>query len=534
MFCDQCEQTANGFACVKSGVCGKDAEVAFAQDKLVYLLRRLAFLARQGAEKKLDVTSCDDFIANALFATLTNVNFDPLAIRALQMEAVGLCRELLAKTGDKPRPIEETPEAYLDGLTENEVGLKGLSGDEDVSSAMQILLYGLKGVCAYKVNAARLGQRDEGLSVFVRKALIAGSPWDEQTRDLGGWLELVLECGKANLRAMELLDLGNTGMFGDPHPSPCPTGRRKGKCILVSGHDYVDLAALLEQTTGTGINVYTHCEMLPAHGYPKLKAWPHLAGNFGGSWQNQRAELPDFPGPVLFTTNCIQNPGDYGDKVFTSGDAGWPGCRHCRNRDFSEIVRMAMEMPGFAEDEAGQEVLTGFGRKTLHDAIPAIAKAVGQGRVRRIFVVGGCDGARPTRQYYTDFVRKTPADTLVLTLACGKFRFYKENLGKLGDFPRLMDCGQCNDAYTAICAAQALAKANDCAISDLPISFVLSWYEQKAVSILLTLLYLGVKNIIIGPTLPAFISPAILKIISEKWGLRLMTTPDEDLKRILG
>lgn len=533
MFCDQCEQTAQGIACTSSGVCGKDAKVALRQDQLIYILRRLAFLTNFASNKQFDVREYDNFIARALFSTLTNVNFDSEAIGDILIEACGYCRTLAQDTGEFSASLEEPFAAYLETLTEKEVGLEALSTDEDIASAMQILLFGLKGTCAYKVNAQRLGEEDEELSAFVRRALIAGSSWDRQTRDLGNWLELVLECGKANLTAMELLDRGNTSHFGDPKPSFLSTGHRKGKCILVSGHDYLDLEALLQQTEGADINIYTHGEMLPAHGYPKLGFFPHLAGNFGTAWQNQRKELPHFPGPVLFTTNCIQNPGDYGDKVFTSGEVGWPSCVHCNNRDFSEIIKKSREMPGFTDDETGHFVQTGFGRKTLNDAVPALVDALDKGTLRHIFLVGGCDGAKPSRNYYTEFVRKTPADTLVLTLACGKFRFYTENLGKLGEFPRLMDCGQCNDAYTVVSSALALAKARNCSVNDLPLSVILSWYEQKAVSILLTLLFLGVKNIIIGPSLPAFISPSIVRIISEKWGLRLMSTAGDDLQAIL-
>ena len=317
-------------------------------------------------------------------------------------------------------------------------------------------------------------------------------------------------------------------------PTPVSLGRRKGKAILISGHDLPDLLALLEQTRDTGINVYTHGEMLPAHAYPLLHAFPHLAGHYGTAWQNQQKELPAFPGAVLFTTNCIQDPKDYADKVFTSGNVSWPGLVHCKGRDFSAVIRKALELPGFAEDVPGKEVLTGFGRETLLGAAPAVLDAVAQGKLRHIFLVGGCDGARPGRNYYTELVEKIPADCLILTLACGKFRFFDKELGSLGDIPRLLDVGQCNDAYAAVRVALALADALKCGVNDLPLSLVLSWYEQKAVSILLTLLALGVKNIRLGPTLPAFVSPNILKVLVEQWNIMPVTTPDEDLKAILG
>lgn len=535
MFCDQCEQTAKGIGCTIKGVCGKDNEVALQQDQLIYLLRLLSRLANQAEARGMNVEPIDDFIAETLFATLTNVNFDPKAIREMQVQALVHCRTLAAQTGEVPDFLSEDLDDLLAKLPETVVGLGTFSSNADVDSAMQMLLFGLKGACAYKTHAARLGERDKDLSAFVRKALVAGSQWDEvQNRDLDAWLGLLLECGKANLKAMELLDRGNTSHFGNPEPSSFSLGHKKGKAILISGHDLLDLEELLRQTEGTGINVYTHGEMLPAHGYPKLKAYPHLAGNFGTAWWNQQKELPDFPGPVLFTTNCIQNPKNYGDKVFTTGNVGWPGCQHCPDRDFSAVIAKAREMEGFKEDEPGKEILTGFGRETLKNAAPAILDAVAKGKLRHIFLVGGCDGARPTRSYYTEFVEKTPKDTVVLTLACGKFRFYDKDLGKLGDFPRLMDCGQCNDAYTAVATAQALAEALKCGINDLPLSLIISWYEQKAVAILLTLLYLGVRNIILGPTLPAFVSPTILKVITDKWNLKLMTTPDDDLKACLG
>lgn len=533
MFCDQCEQTAKGKGCTVMGVCGKDAEVALEQDQLIYLLRNLSALVEQASARAIDITPYDDFISEALFATLTNVNFDPKALHDMQLEAFIHCRTLAAEMGETPDYLQQTVDEYLSTLSESVVGLGSFSSDLDVDSAMQMLLFGLKGLCAYKTHAARLGERDAELSAFVRKALIAGSQWDSETRDLGGWLDLVLQCGHGNLKAMELLDRGNTTHFGDPEPSTYSTGHRKGKAILISGHDLLDLEELLKQTEGTGINIYTHGEMLPAHGYPRLKAYKHLAGNFGTAWQNQQKEFPDFPGPVLFTTNCLQNPRAYGDKIFTTGNVGWPGCTHCKDRDFSAVIAKAQEMEGFKDDDPGKELMCGFGRKTLHDAAPAILEAVAQGKLRHIFLVGGCDGAKPARKYYTEFVEKTPPDTVVLTLACGKFRFYDKVLGKLGDFPRLMDCGQCNDAYTAIQTASALAEALNCDINDLPLSMILSWYEQKAVAILLTLLALGVRNIYIGPSLPAFISPAILKILVEQWGLKLITTPEEDMKACL-
>lgn len=534
MFCDQCEQTAKGKGCTVSGVCGKNPEVALIQDQLIYLLRRLAVICLQARKKGLDTTAADDFIADALFATLTNVNFDPDALGSIQACAYDFARDLCGKVNESCDDLGSSLDEFLAPLDEAKIGLGSFSSDLDVDSAMQIILFGLKGLCAYKDHAARLGERDDDLSIFVCKALAAGTQWDEEVRDIGGWLALVLECGKANIKAMELLDRANTGHFGNPEPTEVNVGWRPGKAILVSGHDLGDLEALLKQTENKGINVYTHGEMLPAHGYPRLRAYRHLAGHFGTAWQNQQKELPDFPGPVLFTTNCIQNPKDYADKVFTTGNVGWPGCKHCENSDFSELIAKAQDMPGYADEKQGKKLLTGFGRKTMLDAVPKIIQAVSDGALRHIFLVGGCDGAKSARKYYTEFVEKTPKDTVVLTLACGKFRFNDLDLGRLGPFPRVMDCGQCNDAYTAVRTAQALALELKCSVNELPLSLVLSWYEQKAVAILLSLLALGIKKIKLGPSLPAFISSGILNLLVEQWGISLISTPDQDLDEILG
>ena len=529
MFCNQCEQTAKGRGCTVLGVCGKTAPVAAQQDELVAGLRRLADVALAARAAGVTETPVDDFAFKALFATLTNVNFDPDALTALQQACMERTRELARAAG-----IPEPPADWKTFIAGLPTGTDTLSDNEDVRSAMQLLLYGLKGVAAYADHAAVLGRRDPAVAAFLYRGLVAGTPLDENAPDLNGWVELLMECGKTNLRAMELLEEGNTGTFGHPSPTPVSLGQRKGKAILVSGHDLADLAALLEQTAGTGIQVYTHGEMLPAHGYPALRAHAHLAGHYGTAWQNQQKELPAFPGAVLFTTNCIQDPRGYADKVFTSGNVGWPGLTHCTGRDFSAVIRKAQELPGFAEDVPGKSVLTGFGRETLLEAAPAVLDAVKAGKLRHIFLVGGCDGARPGRNYYTELVENIPADCLVLTLACGKFRFFDKDLGSIGDLPRLLDVGQCNDAYAAVRTALALAEALGCGVNDLPLSLILSWYEQKAVSILLTLLALGVRNMRLGPTLPAFVSPSILALLVEKWGIAPISSPEEDLKAILG
>ena len=527
MFCNQCEQTSKGKACTRLGICGKNEAVAIQQDKLVWQLRELAAVALMARDAGIVDTATDDFAFKALFSTLTNVNFDPVSLRAVQEECLKRTTALAARVPGAPAP---TPLAALDL---RETAIDRLSDDEDVRSAMQILLYGLKGVAAYADHAAELGQRDPDVAAFLYRGLRAGTELDPESHDLNGWLGLVLECGKANLRAMELLEAGNTGTFGTPVPTPVSLGRRKGKAILISGHDLPDLLALLEQTRDTGINVYTHGEMLPAHAYPLLHAFPHLAGHYGTAWQNQQKELPAFPGAVLFTTNCIQDPKDYADKVFTSGNVSWPGLVHCKGRDFSAVIRKALELPGFAEDVPGKEVLTGFGRETLLGAAPAVLDAVAQGKLRHIFLVGGCDGARPGRNYYTEFVKQTPMDSLVLTLACGKYRFNDLDLGEIGGLPRILDMGQCNDAYSAIRVALALAEAFGCTVNDLPLTLVLSWYEQKAVCILLTLLSLGIKNMYLGPTLPAFLSETVVKTLVDAYGLQPITAPEQDMDAIL-
>ncbi len=532
MYCNQCQQTAGGRACTRAGVCGKTDAVSRLQDGLVAALRRLALVHVRTSEAGQRDSVADDLLLSGLFATLTNVNFDEADLKdrlaAVLRKRAGLaaasgcaCRdEALAESGD--------PEAFLAALPEP----GPLAADPDTASAMAVLLYGLKGVAAYAWHAAALGKKDPDLTLNLAK-LLAADPSDGIGRSLSDWLGLCLRCGELNVRAMQLLDAANTEAYGDPSPARVALGPKKGHCILISGHDLKDMEALLRQTEGTGIQVYTHGEMLPAHGYPALRAFPHLAGHFGTAWQNQRRELPAFPGPVLFTTNCIQDPSGYADRVFTSGVTAWPGCVHCSGGDFSPVIEKALSLPGFAADEDRGSVLTGFGRAALHGAVPAVLEAVKKGEVRHVFLVGGCDGASPARGYYEEFVAKAPADTLILTLACGKFRFFDKDLGTAGGLPRLIDAGQCNDAYAAVCLAQELAAACGCTVNDLPLSLVLSWYEQKAVAILLSLLHLGVKNIRLGPTLPAFVSPAILSVLAENWGIRPVTTPEADLAACL-
>ena len=545
MFCNQCEQTAKGTGCTVAGVCGKSADVAVIQDQLIYLLRRLAALVLQARAAGIVDTDTDDFMVEALFGTLTNVNFDPEALRKMQAETLERAKDLAARLGEKPEDLNVSLDEYLARLPESVVGIDVLSADADVASAMQMLLFGLKGVAAYADHAARLGQRDPELAAFVCKALVAGTLWDEEVRDLGGWLELVLECGKANLRAMELLEKGNTESFGDPVPTRVNIDVKKGPFIVVSGHDLEDLHQLLEQAAGTGVNVYTHCEMLPAHGYPGLKKYPHLAGNFGTAWQNQQKEFADIPAPVLFTTNCLMPPRpSYADRVYTTSVVGYEGLRHIEadgqgRKDFSPLIQQALALGGYDTDQSmsgvngGHMLTTGFAHAAVLSQAPQIIDAIKSGAVKHIFLVGGCDGAHPGRNYYTEFVKRTPMDSLVLTLACGKFRFNDLDLGEIGGIPRILDVGQCNDAYSAVQIALALADAFGCTVNDLPLTLVLSWYEQKAVCILLSLLALGVKNIYLGPTLPAFLSETVVKTLVDVYGLQPVTAPQQDLDAIL-
>jgi hydroxylamine reductase len=402
----------------------------------------------------------------------------------------------------------------------------------DIQSLKQTVIYGIKGVAAYADHAALLGQYDGSVAAYIYEGLASALRTD---LDLGAWVALAMKCGTANLKAMELLDAANTGTYGHPTPTAVPIGHRKGKCILVSGHDLKDLETLLKQTEGKGIDIYTHGEMLPTHGYPKLKAYKHFFGHYGTAWQNQIKEFAEFPGAVLMTTNCIQKPAmSYLPNIFTTGLVGWPGAVHVGNEDFSAVIERALALPGFTDDMDRGTVNVGFGRNTVMSVAGTVIDAVKAGKIRHFFLVGGCDGAKPGRNYYTEFVEKAPADTIILTLACGKFRFFDKQLGDIGGIPRLLDVGQCNDAYSAIQIAVALAGAFNCGVNELPLSMVLSWYEQKAVAILLTLLSLGIKNIRLGPSLPAFITPNVLAFLVENFNIKPITTPEEDLKAILG
>lgn len=542
MFCFQCEQTAKGEGCTKIGVCGKKPEVAALQDLLLYAVKGLSQVALAGKKVGITDSGVDTFACEAIFSTLTNVDFDPDRFVALINQCVTLRENLKAKvkaaggsTTFPDGPAGFTPGAGLDAMVAQgeAVGIKAdPNANPDIVSLKELLTYGVKGVAAYADHARILGQADNSVFEFIYEAMAATLDPAISADQLVG---LAMKCGQTNLKAMELLDAGNTGTFGHPVPTAVPLGAKKGKAILVSGHDLKDLESILKQTEGKGINVYTHGEMLPCHAYPGLKKYSHLYGHYGTAWQNQAREFSQFPGAIIMTTNCIQKPQDlYEKNIFTTGLVGWPGVTHIADKDFSPAIKRALELPGFTDDAPGKTVMTGFARNAVMGVAGTVIEAVKSKAIRHFFLVGGCDGAKPGRNYYTDFVEKVPSDCVVLTLACGKFRFFDKDLGNIGGIPRLLDVGQCNDAYSAVQIAVALAGAFNCGVNDLPLSMILSWYEQKACAILLTLLSLGVKNIRLGPSLPAFITPNILNVLVQNFNIMPISTPDEDLKAILG
>ena len=541
MFCYQCEQTAKGTGCVKIGVCGKQPDVAALQDLLIYALKGLSQVALAAREKGINERKVNVFICEAIFSTLTNVNFDPQRVADLVNECVKLRDELKQKLVDAGGQVPDSGPAVFEPATnledmvtqgEEHGILAEKDPDPDIHSLKQTLIYGLKGIAAYADHAQILGQEDDNVYKFVQEALVATLRTD---MELGQWVELLLECGRINIRAMELLDAANTSTYGHPVPTEVPLGAKKGKAILVSGHDLRDLELILKQSQGKGIYVYTHGEMLPCHGYPKLKKYEHFYGHYGTAWQNQQKEFARFPGAIVMTTNCIQKPlENYKENIFTTGLVAWPGVKHIQDKDFTPVIEKALEMEGFTEDTDKGTVMVGFARNAVLSVADKVIAAVKAGKIRHFFLIGGCDGAKPARSYYTEIVEKIPQDCVVLTLGCGKFRFFDKKLGDIDGIPRLLDVGQCNDAYSAVQIALALAKAFDCDVNDLPLSLILSWYEQKAVAILLSLLALGIKDIRLGPSLPAFISPNVLDFLVKNYGIKPISTPEEDLKAILG
>ena len=542
MFCYQCEQTAKGEGCTKGGVCGKPSDVAALQDLLIYALKGLSCYAVEGRKVGVSDQEVNSFTCEAIFSTLTNVNFDPDRLVSLVKNCITLRESLKKKVQSAGGTVDVSesaatfkPGSSLEELVKQGEGV-GVKADPetnpDILSLKQTLIYGIKGVAAYADHARILGKEDDSVYAFIHEGLASTL---KQDLSLDDWVGLVLKCGEINLKTMELLDAGNTGTFGHPEPTSVSLGTKKGKAILVSGHDLKDLAELLKQTEGKGINIYTHGEMLPCHAYPNLKKYSHLVGHYGTAWQNQAKDFAAFPGTILMTTNCIQKPKEsYNGSIFTTGLVGFPGVTHITNRDFSPLITKAQSLPGFSEDTNGRAVMCGFGHNAVMGVAEKVIGAVKDKAIRHFFLVAGCDGAKPGRNYYTEFVEKVPQDCVVLTLACGKFRFFDKDLGDIGGIPRLLDVGQCNDAYSAIQIAVALSKAFECGVNDLPLSFILSWYEQKAVAILLTLLHLGIKDIHLGPSLPAFITPNVLNVLVENFNIKPISTPDADLKAILG
>jgi len=546
MFCYQCEQTSQGQGCQVIGVCGKDETSAALQDLLLIAVKGISMYAHRARQFGAFDAEIDAFTIEAVFATLTNVNFDPERLVELINAAVktrsaarGLYERAAVAAGEVPveltGPAAWKPATTLEGLlaqnTAVDLPARFLTEGKEIANLQELVLYGIKGVAAYAFHALALGAGDPATFAKIHEALdflTHAAPTAEEL------LGQALAVGELNYRVMEILDKAHTETFGHPTPAQVRVHPRKGKAILISGHDLHDLYALLEQTKGLGINIYTHGEMLPAHGYPKLKAFPHLAGNYGGAWQDQAKEFAQFPGAILMTSNCIQEPKlSYKERIFTAGAVAWPGVKHLATQDYSEVIAAALAAPGFEEDGPADEITVGFGHNAVLSVADTVVGAVKSGAIKRFFLIGGCDGARSGRDYYTELAEAIPNDCIILTLACGKYRFNKLDFGTIGGLPRLLDIGQCNDTYSALQIALALAKAFDCGVNDLPLSLVLSWYEQKAVAVLLTLLYLGVKNIRIGPTLPAFLSPGVLQLLGEKYNLMAITDPEKDLAAML-
>ncbi|MCI0498885.1 MAG: hydroxylamine reductase [Planctomycetales bacterium] len=549
MFCYQCEQTMGGKGCVKNvGVCGKTAETADLQDLLVYAVKGIAQHAHSAGQLGAADRQIDHFVVEALFSTVTNVNFDPVRLEALIAKAGAMLRH--AKTlytgacagkGVKPDALNG-PAQWIAPANHREMLAQAASLGlakrlenlgSDVAGLQELILYGLKGIAAYADHAKVLGVEDDTVYALFHETLaFLTTP---EAANVDALVARALKVGEVNLKVMGLLDAANTGKYGHPEPTAVRVTPVKGKAIVVSGHDLKDLELLLKQTEGKGINVYTHGEMLPCLAYPGLKKYKHLVGNYGGAWQDQQKEFEAFPGAILMTTNCIQKPRDsYRDRIFTTGLVAWPDVRHIGvDKDFTPVIQASLAAPGFTADAEKKTITVGFGRNAVLNVAGAVIDAVKAGKIRHFFLIGGCDGAKPGRNYYTEFAKQVPGDCVILTLACGKYRFNKLPFGDIGGIPRLLDIGQCNDAYSAIQIAVALAGAFNCGVNDLPLSMILSWYEQKAVCILLTLLHLGIKNIKLGPSLPAFIGPNVLNVLVQNFNIAPVSTPQQDLAAIL-
>jgi len=546
MFCYQCEQTSKGSGCEIKGVCGKDPQVAALQDLLIYAIKGISQYANRARQLGVKDGEVDLFVVEALFSTMTNVSFDPARFDILLRRAADikdraktLYEEACRKSGKTPEklegPAQWAPAVTPDGLLKqaSEVGVRksrAALGD-DLAGLQELLTYGLKGTAAYTDHAAILGREDDKVYAFIHEAL---DYLTQPAPTVDRLFALSMKCGEINLAVMEMLDSAHTSTYGNPVPTSVRITPVKGKAILISGHDLKDLEELLKQTEGKGINIYTHGEMLPAHGYPNLKKYGHLAGNYGGAWQDQAKEFDAFPGAILMTTNCIQAPRDsYKARIFTTGLVSWPGVVHLKDRNFKPVIDAALAAPGFATDQPEKSILVGFGHNSILGVADKVVGAVKGGQLKHFFLIGGCDGAKSGRNYYTEFAEAVPKDCAILTLACGKYRFNKLDFGDIGGIPRLLDCGQCNDAYSAIKVAVALAEAFGCGVNELPLSLILSWYEQKACAILLTLLHLGIQNIRLGPSLPAFVTPNVLNVLVDKFNIKPVTTVEADLKAAL-
>lgn len=538
MFCYQCEQTAKGTGCTIGGICGKNPETADLQDLLIHAVKGIGWHADRAARKGIRDGEVNECVVQGLFTTITNVDFDPDRLEKLIRKAAEIkekARKLAGEPGgDQPAAATWQPAADRAGLLEQAGEVRMMANPErpeDLRSLEHLLLFGLKGMAAYADHAHILGRDSDEVYDFIHRALSALA---EENRGAEELTALNLECGGVNITAMEILSEAHREHFGIPEPTEVFLGTRKGPAIIVTGHDLLDLEELLIQTEGTGVNVYTHGEMLPAHGYPGLKKYPHLAGNFGSAWMNQQKEFDSIPAAILFTTNCIQKPRpSYFDRVFTTGLVAWPKIPHIADRDggpkdFSPVIARAKELNGF-EDREGKTITVGFAHESVLAVADQVVEAVKSGAIKHFFLIGGCDGAKPGRDYYTRFAEATPADTIILTLACGKYRFNTIDFGEIGGIPRLLDVGQCNDAYSAVKIAQALASAFDCSVNDLPLSMIISWYEQKAVVILLSLLHLGIKRIRLGPSLPAFVSPGVLQVLVDNFDIRPIGEVEADL-----
>ncbi len=553
MFCYQCEQTRGGKGCTTMGVCGKSAETANVQDLLVHVVKGLSMYAHRARQLGKVDREIDTFVPEAMFVTLTNTDFDARRIAneyvkkaaRLKDKAKALYEQACSEAGKVPEQLAEpatfAPADDYEGMLaqgrEISISARIDTHGQDVAGLQELITYGLKGAGAYADHAHVLGRDDDDVYAGFHRLLdyVAADP-----TDVDDLTAKAMETGELNLKVMGLLDSANTGAYGHPEPTQVRITPVAGKCIVVSGHDLKDLAMLLEQTRGTGVNVYTHGEMLPCNAYPELKKYDHLVGNYGGAWQNQRSEFDEFPGAVLMTTNCLMKPRDsYRDRIFTTGVVGWEGVTHIEadengNKDFTPVIEAAQQADGFAEDGEQKSITIGFAHNAVMSVADKVVEAVKAGKIRRFFLIGGCDGAKPGRNYYTEFAQQVPDDCVILTLACGKYRFNKLPFGDIGGIPRLLDCGQCNDAYSAIRIAVALSKAFDTDVNSLPLSFILSWYEQKAVAILLTLLHLGIRDMKVGPSLPAFVGPNVWGVLQENYNIDAISNVEADLAEALG